>query len=63
MKVAERLNAEVEMSEGEFRDLLKSIFKSAKLPSYHISTIVRRIRTEGKKGRMQVIASRVGSHL
>ena len=55
MKVAERLNEEVEMSEGEFRNLLKSIFKSAKLPSYHINTIVRQVRTEGRKGRIQVI--------
>ena len=46
MKVAERLNEQVEMHEGEFRDLLGSLFPE--IPSYHIGTVVRLSR-KGKQ--------------
>jgi hypothetical protein len=58
LTVAQKLNEEVEMHEGEFRDLLKKMFSD--IPSYHINTIVRLVKSGGKKNRMAVIADRVG---
>jgi hypothetical protein len=42
LKVAKKLNEEVQMSESEFRDLLKNLF--SEVPSYHLSTVVRIVR-------------------
>ena len=58
LTIAQKLNEEVEMHEGEFRDLLKKMFSD--IPSYHINTIVRLVKSGGKKNRMAVIAERVG---
>ena len=58
LTVAQKLNEEVEMHEGEFRDLLKKMFSD--IPSYHINTIVRLVKSGGKKNRMTVINDRVG---
>ena len=46
------------MHEGEFRELLKKMF--SEVPSYHINTIVRLVKSEGKQGRIDLISQRVG---
>ena len=46
------------MGEGEFRSLLKSLFPD--VPSYHVRTVVRLVKQEGKKGRFQTITERLG---
>ena len=43
LTIAQRLNEEVDMHEGEFRDLLKKMFSD--IPSYHINTIVRLVKS------------------
>lgn len=60
VKLAERLNEEIDMSEGEFRSLLQTLFAGEKVPSYHLKTIVRMVRSNGKKKRTEVIADRLG---
>lgn len=45
LKVAQRLNDQVEMSEGEFRNLLKALFPD--VPSYHASAMARIVRAGG----------------
>ena len=46
------------MAEGEFRDLLKKMFSD--VPSFHINTIVRLVKSKGKTGRIDLISQRVG---
>jgi hypothetical protein len=45
MSVAETLNAQVEMSEFELRELLKKVFST--VPSYHINAVARLVK-QGK---------------
>ena len=45
LTIAQRLNDQVEMSEGEFRDLLKALFPD--VPSYHTSAVTRIVRARG----------------
>jgi hypothetical protein len=49
------------MAEGEFRDLLKKMFND--VPSHHIHAIVRLVKSEGKKSRVEIISKRVGGIL
>lgn len=46
------------MAEGEFRELLKKMFSD--VPSFHINTVVRLVKSQGKQGRIDLIAKRVG---
>ena len=58
LTMAEKLNNEVEMAEGEFRDLLRTLFPD--IPSSHINTIVRKVRSKGKKRRSDIVLDRLG---
>ena len=58
LTVAQRLNDQVEMSEGEFRSLLKALFPD--MPSYHTSAVARIVRAGGQKSRLREIAGRLG---
>ena len=58
LSVAEKLNDEVDMLEGEFRDLLKKLFPD--VPSSHINAIVRTVKMKGKKKRFDTLVERVG---
>ena len=58
LKVAKQLDQTVEMSEGEFRDLLKVMF--ADVPSYHLNTVVRLVKQGKKKKRLNVLSDRLG---
>ena len=42
LTVAKKLDETIEMSESEFRSLLKSMFSD--VPSYHISAVARVVR-------------------
>jgi len=42
LSVAKKLDESIDMSEGEFRDLLKAMFKD--VPSYHLATVVRLVK-------------------
>mmetsp|Transcript_4366 Transcript_4366/g.7373 ORF Transcript_4366/g.7373 Transcript_4366/m.7373 type:complete len:396 (-) Transcript_4366:46-1233(-) len=57
MRVAKKLNEQVQMSEGEFRDLIKGLF--GEVPTQHVNQIVRLTRQGGKQGRMAVIQERL----
>ena len=56
LQVAKKLDASIEMSEGEFRDLLKAMF--SEVPSYHIATVVRLVRQTQRK-RLSVLSERL----
>ena len=58
LSVAKKLDSNIEMAEGEFRDLLKSMFSD--VPSYHINTVVRLVRQGNKRKRIEVISERLG---
>jgi hypothetical protein len=58
VSVATKLDESIEMSEGEFRDLLKSMFSD--VPSYHLNTVVRLVRQGDKKKRLDVLSKRLG---
>ena len=58
MVVAKKLDETIEMSESEFRELLKSMF--AEVPSYHLNTVVRLVRQANKPKRMDVLTKRLG---
>lgn len=58
LSVAQKLNDQVQMGEGEFRSLMKALFPD--VPSYHINTVVRLTKSEGKKGRFSTITDRLG---
>ena len=60
VQIAERLNNEIEMSEGEFRSLLQALFAGNNVPSYHLKTVVRMVRSNGKKRRADIVAARLG---
>lgn len=61
LTVAQRLNEQVEMSEGEFRDLLKGLFPE--VPSYHLKAVARIVSSKGRKTRMSIISERLGGAL
>lgn len=61
LTIAERLHKEVEMSEGEFRSLLKALFPD--VPGSHVNSIVRTVKRAGKKQRFNVLVERVGGAL
>ena len=63
LELATRLNEEVEMSEGEFRSLLKSLFKSSNLATDQLNAVVRLVKRQGKKKRMETIMERVGGFI
>lgn len=50
MSVAETLNAQVEMSEFELRELLKKVFST--VPSYHINAVTRIVKQGKKESKM-----------
>lgn len=58
LNIAEKLNDQVEMGEGEFRELMKTTF--SEIPSYHINAIVRIVRQGKKRKRVDILADRVG---
>ena len=61
LTVAQKLDEAVEMSEYDFRTLLKSMFPD--VPNYHIQTIIRLVKSGGKKKRIEVLADRVGGFI
>lgn len=58
LDVAKKLDESIDMSEGEFRDLLKNMFSD--VPSYHISTVVRLVKRGDKKSRLNELSEKVG---
>lgn len=58
MELAKNLDSQVDMSEKEFRNLLKTLFPD--VPSYHLSTVVRLIKGGNKKTKMETLSSRLG---
>ena len=55
------MDESVDMSESEFRNLLKSMFTD--IPSYHLNSIVRLVRLDGKKRRIDIISDRLGGFI
>jgi hypothetical protein len=54
MKIAQKFNEKVEMSESEFRNLMVDVFDN--VPSYHLKSIVRGVKKGGKKGRFEKLS-------
>lgn len=57
LSVAKKLDDGIEMSEKEFRDLMKSMFSD--VPSYHLASVVRLVRQGDKKKRLTVLSERL----
>lgn len=58
LKVAQTLDKQIEMSEMELRDLLKKLFPG--LPSYHLTTVTRIVKKDGKESRLERLSRITG---
>ena len=57
LKVAQKLNESVEMSDHDFRVMLKDIFDS--VPTYHINQIVKVVKKGNKEYRFERLSRMV----
>jgi len=53
IQIAKKLNEKVEMSEHEFRVMMKYVFDG--VPSYHMNQIVRAVKQNSKPGKMELL--------
>lgn len=58
LDVAKKLDESIDMSEKEFKDLLKSMFSD--VPSYHISTVVSLVKRGERTTMVERVSKRVG---